>query len=130
MEFVFTYTGIRVQDLDRSIRFYTDVLGMKLLGRSEIPYTRGETAGLQGKDSGHVLELNWYSEDSPVAGPFKKGEELDHLAFQVDDLDKALEYLRMKGHPIVSEKREEKGASWAYVEDPDGNWIELFELSK
>ncbi|MCK4445014.1 MAG: VOC family protein [Thermoplasmata archaeon] len=62
-----------------------------------------------------------------MAGPYKEGEELDHLAFGVEDLDKALKYLEEKGHPIVLGKCEIEGAEWAYVEDPDGNWIELFE---
>ncbi|MFQ5909473.1 MAG: VOC family protein [Thermoplasmata archaeon] len=127
MEFKFTYTGIRVVDLDRSIRFYNEVLGMTLLSRGKIPETRGEIAVLKSEGSEQILELNWYAEDSPVAGPYKDGEELDHLAFEVEDLDEALKYLEEKGHPIVLGKCETEGAEWAYVEDPDGNWIELFE---
>lgn len=130
MKFMFSFTGIRVQDLDRSIRFYTEVLGMKFLGRSEIPFTKGETAGLQSGSTGHILTLNWYSDRSPVAGPFKKGDELDYLTFEVGNLDKALKYLKKKGHEPVSDVAEEPDANWAYIEDPDGNWIQLFELPR
>lgn len=126
MKFIFTYTGIRVQDMDRSIRFYTEVLGMELLNRGKIAETKGETAALKSKDSPQMLELNWYAEDSPVADPYCDGEELDHLGFGVDDLDDALKHLNEKGHPMVL-KCESEGGQWAYVEDPDGNWIELFE---
>ena len=129
MKFTFSFTGIRVRDLEKSIRFYTEVLGMRFLGRTEIPWTKGETAGLQ-SGSGHILALNWYADDSPVAGPYKKGDELDYLTFEVKNLDKALKYLEKKGHPPISEKEEDEDASWAYIEDPDGNWIQLFELPK
>jgi catechol 2,3-dioxygenase-like lactoylglutathione lyase family enzyme len=130
MKFVFSFTGVRVRDLDQSIRFYTEVLGMRFLGRTEIPWTKGETAGLQSGHSGHILALNWYSEKSPAAGPFKKGDELDYLTFEVKNLDKALEHLRKKGHQPISEKEVDEDASWTYIEDPDGNWIQLFEIPR
>lgn len=126
MKFAFTYTAIRVRDLDRSIDFYTKVLGMKLLHRIEAPETKGVLAVLGTKESPHVLELNWYADDSLVAGPYREGEELDHLAFRVDDLDAALKYLEDAGHPRVPGRRRSQGAEWAYVKDPNGVWIELF----
>ena len=53
------------------------------------------------------------------------GEGLDHLAFGVDDLDKALKEARSAGHPTVLDMKT-KGGRWAYIEDPNGIWIELF----
>lgn len=125
-KFTYTYTGIRVRDMERSIAFYRDVLGMKLWARSEMPETKGEIAalGTEGKD--HVLELNWYADDSPVAEPYRDGEELDHLAFAVDDLDAALGYLAKQGCAETL-RQEREDAVWTYVKDPDGIYIELFQ---
>jgi len=53
------------------------------------------------------------------------GEGLDHLAFKVDDLSKALEEARLAGHRTILEMKAD-GGRWAYIEDPDGIWIELF----
>jgi lactoylglutathione lyase len=121
----FTYVGIRVTDLERSIDFYTKVLGMKVTGRSKIESTKGETVGLQSKKDGFVLELNHYEEDSPYNTRYIAGEGLDHLAFKVDDLDKALKDAKLAGHRTILEMKSD-GGRWAYVEDPDGIWIELF----
>ncbi len=127
MRFTFTYTGIRVRDLNRAVDFYTNVLGMKLLDRVEAPETKGEFAALKSEDSENVLEINWYGEGSPVAGPYKEGDELDHLAFGVEDLDAALKYLESEGYPMVLGPIESKHSRWAYVKDPDGIWVELFQ---
>ena len=121
----FTYVGIRVTDLERSIGFYTKVLGMNVTGRSKIELTKGETVGLQSEKDGFVLELNHYGEDSPYNTKYTVGEGLDHLAFKVDDLDKALKEAKMAGHRTILQLKSE-GGRWAYVEDPDGIWVELF----
>jgi len=57
----FYYTGIRVRDMDESIAFYTDVMGMKLLDRSKIITTNGEVASLKSPKSDQILELNFYT---------------------------------------------------------------------
>jgi lactoylglutathione lyase len=127
MRFALAYTAIRVRDLDRSLAFYTNVLGMRLLDRTEAPETKGVFATLKSEASPHTLEVNWYAEDSPVAGPYREGEELDHLAFAVEDLDAALAHLEARGHPKVLGPFQSAHAQWAYVTDPDGIWIELFQ---
>ncbi len=128
MDFRFEYTSVRVRDLERSIAFYTDILGMKVFSRHENPRNKGIFAVLGDGHSDHVLEINWYADDSPVAGPYREGDELDHLAFQVADLDEALAYLEDKGYPKALGPLESKQVLWAYVEDPDGIWIELFQM--
>jgi lactoylglutathione lyase len=122
----FTYVGIRVTNLQRSIDFYTKVLGMTVIGQQKIKETKGATVGLQSEKDGFVLELNYYEEDSPYNAKYAAGEGLDHLGFKVDSLDKALEEARQAGHPPVLELKI-NGGQLAYVEDPDGIWIELFE---
>jgi lactoylglutathione lyase len=121
----FTYVGIRVTDLQKSIDFYTKILGMKVSGRGKIEQTKGETVGLQSEKDGFVLELNYYEKGSPYNTKYSVGEGLDHLAFKVDNLDKALKEAKKAGYRIILEMKAD-GGQWAYIEDPDGIWIELF----
>jgi lactoylglutathione lyase len=125
MKAKFVYVGIRVTNLQRSIDFYTKVLGMKVAGRNKVEEARGEVVNLQSEKDGFVLELNYYEKDSPYNTKYIVGEGLDHLAFSVDDLDKALEEARKAGYKTVLEMKG-NGNRWAYIEDPDGIWIELF----
>jgi lactoylglutathione lyase len=125
MKSKFTYVGIRVTNLQKSIDFYTKILGMTVTGRGKIAQTKGETVGLQSEKDAFILELNYYGKDSPYNTKYSAGEALDHLAFKVDDLDKALEEARKAGHRTLLEMKAD-GGRWAYVEDPDGIWIELF----
>jgi lactoylglutathione lyase len=125
MKHKFNYVGIRVTNLQRSIDFYTKVLGMKVTGRGKIEQTKGETVGLESEEGGFGLELNYYKEDSPFNTKYVVGEGLDHLAFKVDNLDEALEAAEKAGYKVVKEIKA-GGYRWAYIEDPDGIWIELF----
>jgi lactoylglutathione lyase len=125
MKSKFTYVGIRVRDLEKSITFYTQLLGMQEKGRSTIQQTKGETVALETEDGGFTLELNYYQKDSPYFTEYSTGDALDHLAFSVDDLTKALEVARAGGYRVISEHKS-NGSRWAYVEDPNGIWIELF----
>jgi len=125
MKSKFTYVGIRVTNIQRSIEFYTKVLGMDVTGRGKIEQTKGETVGLQSEKDGFVLELNYYEKDSPYCNKYAVGEGLYHLAFKVEELDKALEEARKAGHRTILQMKAD-GSRWAYIEDPDGIWIELF----
>jgi len=125
MKSKFTYAGIRVTNLQRSIDFYTKVLGMKVKGRGKIDQTKGETVGLESEKDGFTLELNYYEKDSPFNTKYVVGEGLDHLAFNVDNLGKALEEAKKAGYKTILEMKAD-GGRWAYIEDPDGIWIELF----
>ncbi len=121
----FVYVGIRVKNLQESIGFYTGLLGMRVVGRGRFEKTRGEVAHLESEEGGFILELNYYQKDSPYNTEYSAGEELDHLAFKVNDLDKALEEARLSGYPTVLEVKSD-GGKWAYIEDPNGVWIELY----
>jgi lactoylglutathione lyase len=125
MKSKFTYVGIRVTNLQRSIDFYTKLLGMKVTGQGRIEQTKGEAVALASGEGGFVLELNYYEENSPYDTKYTVGEGLDHLAFKVDDLDKALDEARIAGHRTVLEMKAD-GNRWAYIEDPNGIWVELF----
>lgn len=121
----FTYVGIRVTNLEKSVDFYTRLLGLKIAGRGKVEQTKGETVSLQSEKDGFILELNYYEKDSPYNTKYVVGEGLDHLAFKVDDLDKALEEAKKAGHRTILDMKAD-GGRWAYIEDPDGIWIELF----
>lgn len=126
MKITFRYTGIRVKDLDKSIGFYTKVLGMKLAGRSKIPIARGEVASLVSQEGGFELELNHYEKASEYNSRYTVGEGLDHLAFGVDDIDGLLAVAKKMGYPQAAEMKTEK-SRWVYIKDPNGIWIELFQ---
>jgi catechol 2,3-dioxygenase-like lactoylglutathione lyase family enzyme len=122
---VLTYTGIRVKNLDESVRFYTSLLGMKEVGRSKLEATGGEVATLVSEDNGPQLELNYYPKGNRYAAKYIPGEGLDHLAFKVEDLDKALAEAAKAGHRTLIDIKG-KTSRWAYIKDPNGIYIELF----
>lgn len=130
MDYRFRYTAVRVRDLDAAIGFFTKVLGMKVTGRATVRANKGKFATLASKGETHGLELNWYADDSPVAGPFREGDELDHLGFQVDDFEAALARLRDAGYtPKLGPFRFGKW-SVAHVPVIEGLWLDVFHIAK
>lgn len=119
------HTMLRVGDLDRSIFFYTELLGMKLLRKTEYPEGKFTLAFLgYGDESDQtVLELtyNW------GVSQYDIGTAFGHIAIAVDDVYQACELLRAKGAKIKREAGPMKGGTTviAFVEDPDGYAIEL-----
>jgi len=120
-----TYTGIRVKDINKSVEFYSKLLGMKEVGRATIEAASGEVVNLVSEEGGHMIELNYYPPGSKFYANYIAGEGLDHLAFQVEDLDRALEEAAKAGYPTVLDMKG-KTSRWAYIEDPNGIYIELF----
>lgn len=114
-----------MKDLDASIEFYTKLLGMKQTGRSKIEATGAEVASLASEDGGHEIELNFYPKGSRFYSEYIPGESLDHFAFKVDNLDRALEEAAQAGYPTVLDMKG-KTSRWAYIQDPNGIYIELF----
>jgi len=124
----FRYTGLRVRDLNQSIAFYTTVLGMRVTWRMKIHETGGEIAVLKSPRGSQRLELNWY----PPRGryrQYRQGDELDHLAFAVPDVDAFLRSHR-KDFRVVMKAFDEGTDRLAYITDPDGAWIELMSRRK
>ena len=119
------HTMIRGGDLQKSIDFYTSVLGMKLLRQKDYPDGRFTLAfvGYQDEADGAVLELthNW---DTPS---YELGNGYGHVALAVDDVYAACDRIREKGGRITREPGPMKHGSTilAFVEDPDGYKIEL-----
>ena len=129
--FRFVYTGIRVKDMQESLRFYTDVLGMVIVEPvQKTAPTTGSVATLKSPNSEQLLELNHYEEGSPYSSPYINGEDLDHLAFDVEDLEVTIKELKQQGVEVVVEPYQigrEIGWKEAFVKDPNGIWIELLQ---
>lgn len=121
------HTMIRVNDLDESIRFYCELLGMRLLRKKEYPSGRFTLAfvGYGDEASSAVVELtyNWDTHQYNV------GDGFGHIAVGVDDIYATCEALRGKGGKIVREPGPMKHGSTeiAFVEDPNGYKIELIQ---
>jgi len=121
------HTMLRVGDLDRSLAFYTDVLGMKLLRRNDYPEGKFTLAfvGYQDEKDGAVIELtyNW------GVDRYEIGTGYGHIALAVDDAAAACGAIRERGGKVTREAGPMKGGSTviAFVEDPDGYKIELIQ---
>ncbi len=128
----FTYTGIRVRDMDESIRFYTEVLGMEVVEPVQLtPPTDGKVAELRSPGSAQLLELNWYEPGSRFGPEYSNGEQLDHLAFECEDVEQVVRELESKGATVRVRSREigpTEGWREAFIEDPNGIWIELIPM--
>jgi lactoylglutathione lyase len=116
------HTGIRVRDLELARRFYTEGLGLRSV-RTERTATGGRWERLEDPSTGATLELNLY----PDSTTYREGDELDHLAFRVEDVADQIELLVRLGGRIRVPLTEEDGVRLAFVSDPDGVWIKLFE---
>ncbi|MBP9527732.1 MAG: lactoylglutathione lyase [Laribacter sp.] len=121
------HTMLRVGDLDRSIAFYTDVLGMRLLRRNDYPEGRFTLAfvGYDSEDRASVIELthNWDT------AQYDLGTAFGHLAVEVDDAAATCEAVRARGGRVVREAGPMKHGTTviAFVEDPDGYKIEFIQ---
>ena len=134
MAFHLVYTGLRVRDIERSLRFYTEIVGMEVVDHLEsFEPTRGKAVTLRSPGSSQLLELNWYEEGSRFGTVYMNGEELDHLGFEVEDLEDAVKRLEEEGVEVVVRPGtigSELGWREAFVKDPDGIWIELVQRKK
>jgi len=122
-----SYIGIRVTDLQRSLKFYEDLFGLEEVERGDnSKFGAGIFVLLRDRKSGMKLELNWYPEGSKYNAPYVVGEGLDHLAFCVDNIKEKFRELVGEG-VSPTDFGPDTGASYCYVKDPDGNWIELYQ---
>ena len=123
----FLHTMIRVGDLDRSVNYYTKLLGMKELRRRDVPDGKYTLAfvGYDDEDSGAVIELTYnYGVTS-----YEQGTAFGHLAVGVPDVAAACERVRKAGGKVTREAGPVKFGTTviAFVEDPDGYKIELIQ---
>jgi lactoylglutathione lyase len=121
------HTMIRVGDLERSIRFYTEALGMRLLRKKDYPGGEFTLAfvGYRDESEEAVIELthNWGT------GSYDLGDGFGHIALGVEDIHAACDRVRELGGTVTREPGPMKHGSTviAFVEDPDGYKIEFIE---
>ena len=124
------HTMLRVVDLDRSIAFYTEVLGMRVLRRNDYPDGKFTLAfvGYQDETEGAVIELtyNW------GVDKYELGTAFGHIALEVEDAYAACDEIRKRGGKVVREAGPMKHGTTviAFVEDPDGYKIELIQRKR
>jgi lactoylglutathione lyase len=119
------HTMIRVGDLDRSIGFYTEVLGMKLLSRKDYPDGKFTLAFVGYGDGDAEIELTYnYGVDR-----YEHGTGFGHIALEVDDAYATCEEVRRRGGRVTREAGPMKHGTTviAFVEDPDGYKIEFIQ---
>ena len=121
------HTMLRVGDMQRSVDFYTGVLGMKVLRTTDRPEQKYALAfvGYDDESRATVLELTYnYGVDK-----YDLGSAYGHVAIEVEDAAKACEAVRAKGGRVTREAGPVKGGTTviAFVEDPDGYKIEFIE---
>ena len=126
------YVGIRVTNMERSLKFYTEIFRLEVVSQGDNgPLGGGTYVLLRDPNSGQKLELNYYPASSPYAVPYAPGEGLDHVAFRVKDVGATLRELAKHGvgQIEIPESLADlgEGVRVAYVMDPDGMWIELYQ---
>lgn len=121
----FWYTGIRVKDLEESIRFYREALGFQVVLKGKMKVHEGTYVHMRTPTGKQILELNYYPKTSKFYEEYVNGSELDHLGFYVRDVRVQYERLIKLGcEPAVEPFNQ---GSWvlAFVKDPNGVWLEL-----
>ena len=127
---IFVHTSIRTSNMDKSIKFYTELMDLKLLGRREIPQNNAEIAFLQDpQKKGSTLELTHYRKQKKYTQPDYEDRLFDHLAFEVENMQKTISTMRKNKVTITDEPYTlgPGGSTIAFIEDPDGTLIELIE---
>jgi lactoylglutathione lyase len=120
------HTRMRVNDMEETLRFYRDILGLRVVEQSRSP--RGsEVAFLKTPNSDELIEICSF----PASGRVQVQEDLVHLAFEVDDLDQTIAHLKEKGIPITDGPTvTSSGNRFCFIDAPDRYEIELIEKRK
>jgi lactoylglutathione lyase len=119
------HTSITVKDMDESIKFYTEIIGLELRNRRDVPENKAEIAFLSDKQSDVQLELTYWKEKKD----WNQGDELDHLAFGVPDMDEAMKFFKNRKVEITKEPYSLRGSNTkiAFISDPNGIWLEIIQ---
>jgi catechol 2,3-dioxygenase-like lactoylglutathione lyase family enzyme len=118
------YVGIRVTNMERSLKFYTKGFGLIEVESGTMNHGGAYTL-LEDPETKQRLELNYYPPGTRFYTPFSAGEGLDHVGFEVNDAKSAYKTLLTLGAKPAVEPWTEGGTLIGFLTDPDGNWIEL-----
>ncbi len=116
------HTRYRVKDLEKTVSFYKDVLGLKEL-RRQTSGRGSQLVFLKAPDSEEEIEICKFDE----SGPVMVGPDLTHLAFEVDDLEKFAREAAAKGYPLSDGPHASRSGKIAFIDAPEGYEIELIE---
>ena len=119
------HTRYRVNDLEKTVRFYREVLGLEEVRRHKSP--RGsELVFLKAPESEEQVEITYY----PGSGPVQVQADLTHLAFEVESLDAFAKHLAQKGIQFSDgPTKSSTGSTFAFIDAPEGYEIEIIEKS-
>jgi len=123
MGFKFLHNNFNVRDLDRSLKFYDEALGLKEVARFSAPDGSFTIVYLGDGRTSHQLELTWLRDHTE---PYDLGENEFHLALEADDYDAAHEKHKAMG--CICFENPQMGIY--FIEDPDGYWIEILPPRK
>lgn len=129
---ILIHTSIRTSNIEKSIDFYVRLMGLKLVGRHEIPRNNAEIAFLQDQERrGSTLELTFYHDQKKFIQPDYEDRLFDHIAFEIQNMETTISILRKEKVTITDEpfRLRTGGSLIAFIEDPDGTLIELIERS-
>lgn len=118
MKFSFNHTNINVLDLDKSLAFYKEALGLVELEKVEAPDGSFKIAFLGDGGAFYKLELTWLRDHKE---PYELGDNESHIAFAVEDFDAAYKFHKEKGWVCF----ENPHMGIYFIEDPDGYWLEV-----
>jgi len=121
----FLYSGIRVRDLERSVRFYQG-LGFRVILRGRMDHG-GTFVHLQQPRSDRRIELNYYPPGNRFYTPYRKGAEFDHFGFVTENVDAWVRRMKRLGGTVAIPAWTETGQRLGYVADPDGFVVEVFQ---
>lgn len=118
MKFTFAHNNLNVFNLEKSLAFYKEALGLEVSRTKEADDGSFILKYLSDGTSGHLLELTWLRD---MDRPYNLGDNEIHLAFEVDDMDAALAKHKEMGCVCF----ENPGMGIYFIEDPDGYWLEV-----
>ena len=127
---ILIHTSIRTSNIDKSIDFYTRLMGLKLLSRREVPQNNAEIAFLQDPEGkGARLELTFYRKQKKFIQADYEDRLFDHIAFEIANMEQTISLMREEKVTITDEpfRLGPAGPQIAFIEDPDGTLIELIE---
>ncbi|KMY52961.1 glyoxalase [Bacillus sp. FJAT-27231] len=121
------HVGIMVKNLEKSISFYTDIIGFQLLGRLDHPNGQIKIAfiGTEDKEGTQIELLEGYNDSLPVEG------KVHHLALKVEGIESEIARLKEAGVRFIDKEITTlpNGSRYMFFEGPDGEWLELFETN-
>jgi len=118
MRFSYSHNNINVSDLEKSIAFYTEALGLKVVRTIDAEDGAFKIVFLEGEGNPHRIELTWLRD---MDRPYNLGDNEIHMAFETEDMSAARAFHQSKGWVCY----ENEAMGIYFIADPDGYWVEI-----